>query len=605
MSHPFRDIRRLVACLALGAALAGCVADTPDSTAFAKDTAGDAAAADGGGLDAAAGADSTVATDGAALDAGSSDAPSADAGLSDASDAVQQDTAQPDTAEKDTAPPDTGSPDTGSPDTGQPDTAQPDTAPPDTTGCLVAQDCDDGKVCTLDLCNPSDGTCNHKPHTGACDDGDPCTLDDACSAGSCKGGVPRYVRRELAAKAKVSGGVLARSGEKVALAGRAQDRPYLFGLDKSGLIAWSAAPGGTTATGAFHTVVPHHTGAFVAAGWLASVSGGAVGYFAHVGATGTVIKTGKLTPSALSMEVRGVVPAAKGSLVNFAGYAHDGSGSWQGVYGRYDVVQGKAAGSLSYLGGGSASRAAYGVVPVGSNHLVFGWGGQKSSDKQAWIYAVNAATGFKAYEVMFGNSSSDEAFFGAAKMPDAGLLAAGYTTWNNSSSTKLNVWLVRTDVQGKSLWQRTFGTDADDFATAVLPTPGGALLAGVASQKSGVQGLGTLWQVDAFGNVAWQRSHNLSGLERLESLVASPDGVLVGGTQVTASQSRMVFLRTDAFGHASCSQSGVCAGKATCDDGDLCSADDCDAGKGCVHPPHAMGTTCGLGKTCTSQQLCK
>lgn len=44
-------------------------------------------------------------------------------------------------------------------------------------GCsYTVMDCDDGKECTLDSCNPATGTCKHDAATG-CDDGDPCTWD--------------------------------------------------------------------------------------------------------------------------------------------------------------------------------------------------------------------------------------------------------------------------------------------------------------------------------------------------------------------------------------------------------------------------------------------
>ena len=50
------------------------------------------------------------------------------------------------------------------------------------------KDCDDGKQCTIDKCDPVNG-CVHEPSTGGCEDGDPCTVGDTCVAGLCKAGV--------------------------------------------------------------------------------------------------------------------------------------------------------------------------------------------------------------------------------------------------------------------------------------------------------------------------------------------------------------------------------------------------------------------------------
>ncbi len=53
-----------------------------------------------------------------------------------------------------------------------------------------AKDCDDDNTCTEDSCETIKGDCVNKPaKDGAgCDDGEDCTYNDACKAGTCKGG---------------------------------------------------------------------------------------------------------------------------------------------------------------------------------------------------------------------------------------------------------------------------------------------------------------------------------------------------------------------------------------------------------------------------------
>ena len=55
--------------------------------------------------------------------------------------------------------------------------------------CLpgAALACDDGNVCTTDVCSAAVG-CVATPTTSACDDGDPCSTADVCAAGACTGG---------------------------------------------------------------------------------------------------------------------------------------------------------------------------------------------------------------------------------------------------------------------------------------------------------------------------------------------------------------------------------------------------------------------------------
>jgi hypothetical protein len=47
--------------------------------------------------------------------------------------------------------------------------------------------CDDGMDCTADTCLGAEGCTNETLDVGDCDDGDPCTLDDSCTGGSCQG----------------------------------------------------------------------------------------------------------------------------------------------------------------------------------------------------------------------------------------------------------------------------------------------------------------------------------------------------------------------------------------------------------------------------------
>jgi hypothetical protein len=50
--------------------------------------------------------------------------------------------------------------------------------------CTGNAECDDGNVCTTDVCVPATG-CQHDPNTVACSDGNACTLGDVCGGGTC------------------------------------------------------------------------------------------------------------------------------------------------------------------------------------------------------------------------------------------------------------------------------------------------------------------------------------------------------------------------------------------------------------------------------------
>ncbi len=53
--------------------------------------------------------------------------------------------------------------------------------------CTASWNCDDGNVCTNDVCEVS-GDCTHEPANGfLCNDGDPCSSTDFCMQGACTG----------------------------------------------------------------------------------------------------------------------------------------------------------------------------------------------------------------------------------------------------------------------------------------------------------------------------------------------------------------------------------------------------------------------------------
>lgn len=53
--------------------------------------------------------------------------------------------------------------------------------------CKVDADCDDGNPCTDNKCNPDDASCYFPNNTKPCDDKDKCTQNDVCKDGACGG----------------------------------------------------------------------------------------------------------------------------------------------------------------------------------------------------------------------------------------------------------------------------------------------------------------------------------------------------------------------------------------------------------------------------------
>jgi len=556
---------------ALLVVLGACAKDSPDDSEFAA------------GQDA-------VTADAASPDAGHADAGPADAGPEDAgpADVGPEDAGSPDAAPQDAGPIDTGQPDTGPPDTGPP-------------GCKSASDCDDKNSCTIDVCNPSDGECDHKAHTGTCDDGDPCTVDDVCQGKTCVGGSGKFFTRQFAVSKWAAGAAVARGDGQLVVVGQAGTKATAFGVDAANNKTWTYAY--ATEDGEFKAVMPASGGGFALAGWRKRpVVGGSQLLFARIGKTGADQGWGKVNISDTDQQVRALVPTGAASVVGFAGYSLSAAGTWRAWYGRYDIGKHGLWGDMKKVGDFSAHRAAMAMTVVGNTWVLAGWSGKKGGKKQGWVYTVDASTLAAKSDWAVG-STEDDAFDAVAAMPAGGLLCGGWSAKTQFGG--MDAWLVRLDAAGKQLWEKRLGTDAGDQVYGVVAREGGAMVVGATGQKPAGTATATMWRLDALGNAAWSRAYNKVGAEVAHTVLADGDGLLVGSFKASGGQ-RLLLRRTDAFGHASCATSGVCADKTlkACDDGKACTAADCDAGKGCVNPTLGQGSACGTGKVCSAGGSC-
>jgi hypothetical protein len=96
---------------------------------------------------------------------------------------------------------------------------------------------------------------------------------------------------------------------------------------------------------------------------------------------------------------------------------------------------------------------------------------------------------------------------------DGGLIAAGSTSVN--SAGQYDGWILRTDKDGRLLWQKTYGGAAEDalFAIAALPD-GGAIATGA----FGADGQGWVLRIDADGRTVWEKRLGGTGYDVLNAV---------------------------------------------------------------------------------------
>ena len=157
----------------------------------------------------------------------------------------------------------------------------------------------------------------------------------------------------------------------------------------------------------------------------------------------------------------------------------------------------------------------------------------------AWVVKLDSV-GDLEWQRAFGGSFADVAN-AALQLPDGGFAVAGSTGSNDGdivgSHGAMDGWVLRLDASGAVLWQRAFGgSGSDAFNAMVLDPNGGLVLAGQTTSNNGnvgqPHGAQDAWVVklDLTGAILWQKTMGGSQNDAFLDIISTADGghVLAG-----------------------------------------------------------------------------
>lgn len=201
--------------------------------------------------------------------------------------------------------------------------------------------------------------------------------------------------------------------------------------------------------------------------------------------------------------------------------------------------------------GGSGEDVGYSVSQTGDGGYVVA-GTTKSygmGSEYLWLMRTDS-NGTRLWDRTFGGfvSSSGDGAWSVVESKDGGYIITGYTKSFGAGGKDL--WLIKTDSQGMKLWDRTLGGSKDDVGMSVVQTrDGGYVVTGrTASYGSGKDDI-WLIKTDLDGKEQWNRTFGGSaddvGIQVLETL----DGyVITGRTESEGPNERAFLLKTDLSG---------------------------------------------------------
>lgn len=107
---------------------------------------------------------------------------------------------------------------------------------------------------------------------------------------------------------------------------------------------------------------------------------------------------------------------------------------------------------------------------------------------------------------------------------EGGYIIAGLTAFQGFNVDR-NVWLIKTDSNGNSLWDKNFGSPSADWAQSVFQTPDqGYVVGGYAGGEATGWGDFLIMKTDTAGDVEWRYNYGGGGSEYLRSMKKASDG---------------------------------------------------------------------------------
>ncbi len=147
----------------------------------------------------------------------------------------------------------------------------------------------------------------------------------------------------------------------------------------------------------------------------------------------------------------------------------------------------------------------------------------------------------------------EEYGFSVKETLDHGFIAVGYTEDSNQSLTITNVYVVRTDSVGDTLWTKNIGTSSRrPTGYSVEIAPDGFVIRGRNSDYTNSIYSNFITKIDENGNVIWSKNiQSNSCTEILYSVITSSDG----GYMLAGQQNGTIYVaKADSSGDAGCNE---------------------------------------------------
>ncbi len=316
---------------------------------------------------------------------------------------------------------------------------------------------------------------------------------------------------------------------------------YIIRTDSLGDTLWTRTYGGTDYDCGF-SVIQSSDGNFVIAGWTYSFGAGdADVYLLKVDALGDTIWTRTYGDTTVDIAYSVIETSDKG-------YAITG---WTLALGVGDskvyLIKTDSLANIEWTGGYGPDAWGYSIAQTFDNGFaIIGY-----SNYYEDVYLIKTdSLGDSIWTQTYGGWDWE---FGRCvkQTPDSGYILTG-ETWSFGAGWS-DIYLIKTDFKGDTIWTRTFGDSAVDRGYSVVHTlDGGYVVAGYLQRFPGGYYDAYLVKTDSLGNMVWEKTYGESNWDEGYSVAQTADAgfIVTGSTQSFGSGYYDVYLiKTDSLGN--------------------------------------------------------